>query len=64
MNTAKQIIENLEFRYRSAVRVRKSRERLDYDGDKLSPLDLAIAHETEAWNALQASVSILNGEKS
>ncbi len=64
MSMAEQIIDNLEFRHRSAVRVRESLERPDHDSDELSALDLAIARETEAWNALEASISILNGEKS
>lgn len=59
---ANKIIQNLEVRHRNAVRVRESCERLGYDGDGLSQLDLALANETEAWNALQASISILNGE--
>ena len=60
---AKKIVENLELRHRSAVRVKESLKRSFGESDELSPLDLALAREDEAWNALEASKRILNGEK-
>jgi len=63
MTVSSVIIKNLERRYESAKRVVEREREKSYPKSGIVPLDLALARESEAQCALQASISIFNGNE-